>query len=121
MAQKAKLRTRLFAAILVLGAVSNAKPPEGYEIIGYTQPPNETQPTFTILHGEIKITARCENYYGSRVGCSQLRDMVGKTVPWPKMMELSQDTLEYNPDNPTSCSNSKNCEFLNVIAKHAVP
>ncbi len=89
----------------------------GYKIVSYSQPAGEAQPEFIIFHKDLKIVAKCDNYYGSHVSCDQLKSLVGTIIPETKMRYTLSDIkiLVYSPDGRTKdCGQYGPCEFLRI-------
>jgi hypothetical protein len=107
--------TLLTACLLVVTGCTKS---DGYKIVSYVQPPNEGQPTFTIIHQGVTITAVCQDYYGSHVGCDQLRRQVGNIIPNGQMRFLSVYTVEYQP-NGTDQTCNETCEFMSVTEQRS--
>lgn len=111
---------RAIAIALLLSTAAYAKPPEGYKVVGYSEPASGSPAKFTVIHANIKITATCQASYGTKGTCDRLNFKVGETIPWPQMMNLSPITLEYNPDNSGTCASRPNCEFLHITAQEEI-
>jgi hypothetical protein len=109
---------RLVLLPLIAGLVGCSHGPNGYKIVSYSQPANEPQPEFVISHKNVQITAKCDNYNGSHVGCDQLKKLVGSTLPETKMRYTfsgDSDVLVYSPDERTKdCGQYGPCEFLRI-------
>jgi hypothetical protein len=115
------LKSSIIALLLMFLLIGCRKGTEdGYKIIGYSQPPSDELPTFTILHNGVKITAKCQNYYGNHIGCDQLATKVGTTIPLEQMGTLvgGSTTLYYKPNR--GCE-AHDCEFLQVIGRQSLP
>jgi hypothetical protein len=96
-------------AVVLLSSFLFADPPDGYKIESYKQSPLTAQPTFTIRHGNIGLTAKCFGH-----GCVQLKSKVGRIIPVSKMRERSGAYLQYNPNGFNHLCNHA-CETLEIV------
>ena len=95
-----------------LTACSSYTPANGYKVLRYSQPLNHDQAEFTILHGSVRITAQCADYYGKHIGCEQLKGLVGKVIPENQFYFTPEHRMmDYKPNG--SCGDG-DCEFLLV-------